>query len=780
MQDIPSGLDRFVGEHAEETLAWLLNSDEPWAEWVTRTRILGEDPASDPARDARLRVVADPAVAGLIGSLPPWGGEDVSGHHSPAYLPNRLNLLADMGLRVGDSPVLDSRLEQLMEHQDREGRFLSLGRAPGRPKPEWGSLSCDTNVITDVLMRFGMASEPSVQRALGRILADAAKTPQGRAWQCIPESTSRWRGPGRKADVCPQVTLEGLRALSHLPAAKRPAWMIDSARTPLEVWRRRVDERPYMFGHGYQFKSVKWPNFWYDALWALETLGRFPELWHGPAAQESDRVALTEMLACLIAYNFDPDGRVTPRRTYKGFEGFSFGSKKGPSPFATALSLAALAPFSELAEETLAIDVTTLASSKGGSGTAVPPKRGNPPAVCPVPVAHLTVSPEQAMAHVLTRQHLASRWDAGSVESVTADLVGLHNASLTTPYVSLSARVDGFMKGQLDSALYDRRSLVRFRCMRGTVFTVRRELLPIIFAATSFPVIRFARRHAEFRGVTREVYEEMKPRILDALEGEPLPTALIRERLGTHVHGDVAAAINLMCAQGLLLRDRPVGAWQDRRATYVALEQALPEIRLDSVTEDDAVLSLVRSYVRGFGPVSVKDVSWWLAIGRQRVERALEQLEGEVVEVFIEGQPEPLLLHAADLDELSSASLSEEPHVVLLPTMDSLVMGYASRGRLIADEYAPFVFDQSRNMPATVLVNGRIAGVWDTTGPGVEPALLLHLFPGTDPDAARVAKAKAAETGAFWFDREVSVRMVESMIPLQDRPIGCVNRPLRP
>jgi len=774
-------LSTFLGNPAEEGLAWVLASAEPYAVWVARTRVLREPVDSPASLAVRRAVIANDAVRALAEELPEWGGtEDVSGHHSPAYLPNRLNLLADMGVRRSDFAVVDSRLAQLLEHQDSAGRFLSLGKAPGRPKPEWGSLLCDTNVITDVLLRFGYADDPRVARAFDRITADAAKTPQGRAWQCVPDTVSTWRGPGRKADVCPQVTLEGLRAFSRLPADKRPAWLMEAARTPLEVWRRRTEERPYMFGHGYQFKSIKWPNFWYDVLWVLETVGRYPALWRGADARPEDRRAIAEMAACLIAYNFDSDARVTPRRTYKGFERFSFGGKRDASPFATAICYATLMRFPDLAEETLAVDVRALPSSKGGSGTPVPPRRGQAPVACPVPQAAPSVSMSRALAHVLTRHHLANRWDGASIESVTADLVGLHNCAQTTPYVSLFSRLPGFAKPQLDAALYDRRSLVRFRCMRGTVFAVRREMLPVLFAAMSFPVIRYAKRYAEFRGVTRDDYERMTPRILALLAEEPLSTAQIRERLGRDARGDVAAAVNLMCTQGLLLRDRPVGAWLDRRATYVPLAQALPEIRLDSVREDDAVRALVRAYVRGFGPVSIKDVSWWLSVGMQRVDRALEQLEGEVVEVRIEGMPDPYLLHAADLDELSSASLAEEPHVVLLPAMDSLVMGYASRGRLIADEFAPYVFDKSRNMPATVLVDGRIAGVWDTTGGTAQPEVLLHLFGKPAGDVSTLAEAKAAQMGMFWFDREVPVRRVESMIPLVDRSIGAVNKPLRP
>jgi hypothetical protein len=43
-------------------------------------------------------------------------------------------------------------------------------------------------------------------------------------------------------------------------------------------------------------------------------------------------------MARALASTFGSDGTVTPRSCYKGFEGYSFGQKKVPSPWATARS----------------------------------------------------------------------------------------------------------------------------------------------------------------------------------------------------------------------------------------------------------------------------------------------------------------------------------------------------------------------------------------------------------------------------------------------------------
>ena len=193
---------------------------------------------------------------------------------------------------------------------------------------------CDTHAITEVLVRFGRAHHPAVAQALKQMAADRADTAQGPAWPCVP--ASGFRGPGRKGDFCPQVTLEALRTLARLPEHQGSELAFEAARTALRAWTARSDEKPYLFGHGAQFKTVKCPTFWYNVHWLLDTVSRYPRLWQGTDADPADRRAVAELVACLVAYNFDPDGTVTPRSCYQGFADHSFGQKKRPSDLATA------------------------------------------------------------------------------------------------------------------------------------------------------------------------------------------------------------------------------------------------------------------------------------------------------------------------------------------------------------------------------------------------------------------------------------------------------------
>jgi hypothetical protein len=129
-----------------------------------------------------------------------------------------------------------------------------------------------------------------------------------------------------------------------------------------------------MFGHGRSFKAGKWPSTWYSALTVLEALGGYPQLWEGQPADPADRRRMAELVACLIAYTMDAQGRVRPQSTFRGFEEHSFGQKKVASPFATAKVLSVLDPYTGLAGDVAQVDVLALASARGGSGRVQPPR----------------------------------------------------------------------------------------------------------------------------------------------------------------------------------------------------------------------------------------------------------------------------------------------------------------------------------------------------------------------------------------------------------------------
>lgn len=362
---------------------WIASSAEPSARLLCLAELTAPSSA-DAARlsAAKAAVLADPGMADLIDRLPDWERDPtVAGHNSPSFAPNLLGMFWWMGLRGGDSARVERLLDQMLSHQDAEGRFRALGRRRGELQPGWGALLCDTHAIADILVRFGRAGDRRTAAAIERIIADLTTTTHGMAWPCRPDDATGFRGPGRKGDPCPQVTAEALRVLAlhardrgiqaPLPEFGEAA---DAAAAALcSVWHGRGSAQPYMFGHGRRFKRVKWPPMWYDAFTVLDALSLWPRAWDSRPENEAKRQAVCELAACLVAYNFGPDGLVTPRSCYRGFEDYSWGQKKQPSPLATAMACVILRRLEPLVPQIAAVDVRKLGSSRGGTGVPLPP-----------------------------------------------------------------------------------------------------------------------------------------------------------------------------------------------------------------------------------------------------------------------------------------------------------------------------------------------------------------------------------------------------------------------
>ena len=260
-----------------DPVPWLLSSDEPAARWVTLTAVLDRPSTDFAVLEARSRVVSNSRTRELVERLPDWAsGVRLSGHDSPGFAPNLLNLLADMGIGAGDFDRIEALLDAMLARQEPSGRFPSYGVLPGGSEPVWGSLLCDSHPILEVLVRFGRGRDLRVRSGLARVASDLTATAQGRAWPCLPHSVSGWRGPGRKSDFCPMVPLQALRTFARLPLADQPDGPVDVARVSLRAWRLRGVEKPYQFGHGRQFKIVKWPPTWYGGYAPARRGGPLP------------------------------------------------------------------------------------------------------------------------------------------------------------------------------------------------------------------------------------------------------------------------------------------------------------------------------------------------------------------------------------------------------------------------------------------------------------------------------------------------------------------------
>jgi hypothetical protein len=378
----------------------------------------------------------------------------------------------------------------------------------------------------------------------------------------------------------------------------------------------------------------------------------------------------------------------------------------------------------------------------------------------------------------LHRQHLSDESHTDDIVQITRDIYGLHATNATAPYLSLFARARDFTRDKLEDELYVRKTLGKIRCVRTTVHVLPKETIPIAFAATKGIVEPNSEDFLRYTGaVTESQYRETSREILRILKGEGMSTALIKKRLGSSLN--ISVIVNLMCDQGLLMRGRSEKGWRSNTHTYYLFSDYFPGMDLNAVDPSEARETTVRQYLAAYGPATVKDISWWSGFTMTEVRRILQSMARETAEVETPELPGTLVMLARDRSALNHFEPPGRPTVNLLPALDPYLMGYKERERYLDPEWRDMVFDRSGNSTSTILVDGRVAGVWDISQ-GPKPAVKIFVFRDVEKKVITAVESRARAMGEFIEDRPVAVQMCDQMAPLPQRNAGGFMSPLRP
>lgn len=376
---------------------------------------------------------------------------------------------------------------------------------------------------------------------------------------------------------------------------------------------------------------------------------------------------------------------------------------------------------------------------------------------------------------VLRKHHLTKETKSDDIRKIAEDIIGLHATGAIGPFLSLFARARKFEKEDLIEELYLKRNLGKIRCMRKTLHILPKEMIPIVYAATREMVDKVSKRYVEFR-VSTAKYEEFSQTILELLKAREMTATEIKKALRTQL--DVSAILYRMCDQGLLIRGQPEKGWKDQRHKYALFHEYFPKIDLTKLKESEARTWLVNQYLRAFGPVTEKDIKWWTGFSKTKVQKALNQAHSHIDRVKISPLKGEFLILHADRVLIQKVGLADKQTINLLPSLDPYLMGYKERERYLQPEYYNYVFDRSGNCTLTILLDGRVIGVWDFTG-DAEPSVKLFLFEEMNGRVLKEIYEKAQRIGQFMAEKAVLIEDCESMVPLTQRPAGGVMSPLK-
>ncbi|OEJ30564.1 winged helix DNA-binding domain-containing protein [Streptomyces subrutilus] len=356
----------------------------------------------------------------------------------------------------------------------------------------------------------------------------------------------------------------------------------------------------------------------------------------------------------------------------------------------------------------------------------------------------MKISAQSLNRATLARQLLLRREPLGADDAVRR-VVALQAQEPASPYVALWNRLEGFGPAGLDAALTGRRT-VKATLMRLTLHAVHAEdFRP--FREAMEPTLSGSRLgDPRFRssGIGPDAAADLVADLLEYAD-RPRTGAELGSRLEERLGAPMEPAAQRMLRQYAPLWHAPVGApWSfPARPSYVAPERR--PVLADADAAAGGLQVLIRRYLEGFGPASVADMAQFALVQRARVRAAvhalgegLEQLEGPdgTVVYDVPGAPRP------------AGDTPAPPR--LMAMWDSILLAYADRSRVIPPAYRKHVIRVNGDVLPTLLVDGRVAGVWRPADGGIEAAA-FHPLPD---DTWEALAAEAAALVSFLAPRD--------------------------
>jgi hypothetical protein len=315
----------------------------------------------------------------------------------------------------------------------------------------------------------------------------------------------------------------------------------------------------------------------------------------------------------------------------------------------------------------------------------------------------------------LVRQLLVER-ASFDVPAAVHRLVAIQAQQPASPYLALWNRVADFDPADLDRAFVEG-EVVKASLLRVTLHAVHADDHGPFRVALepTFRTARFGPRQLALTGLTADELDALVGEA-PAFAAEPRTNAEAEAWVASTVPNGPAKAVWRAVRRYAPIRHVPTGGpWSfGRRPTHVAAAFGVVDPD-DRAAQAAALQALVRRYLEVYGPASLPDVAQFLMVSKPLARAALDALADELVVV---DRPDGRPLHDLPGAPRPPSDLPVPPR--LLGMWDNVLLAHADRSRIVPPEHKVLVTRRNGDVLPTLLVDGRVAGVWRTVADGVE------------------------------------------------------------
>jgi len=342
----------------------------------------------------------------------------------------------------------------------------------------------------------------------------------------------------------------------------------------------------------------------------------------------------------------------------------------------------------------------------------------------------------------------------------------IYSPGCSTPYLSLWARSTSFKAADLDKLVFDDHKLIQLETLRGCTMLVPRDQARVALRIRTRTFTELSKQARQQMPLSDADMEKLKTAILSAMHSGPrsaeqiqraVPANLIKDfspelkRIG--LTGSLSLAINLLKEEGKILKQQAKKRLDSTEYSFVLTSSLLPEADPFSLRMEEACVQLAAQYFRGESPARARDFAWWAGINVTDAIKGAAEVKPKLIPIAVEGTKDEFLISESDLDAFL-AFKAPESVINFIPYRDTYLKGQREVvDRFVPSEHADKPFSRWKgkliNDPlATIILNGRVIGVWEWNEDEEEVDLLL--FDSSIPKSVEKAIHKrAGELSSF-------------------------------
>jgi hypothetical protein len=309
---------------------------------------------------------------------------------------------------------------------------------------------------------------------------------------------------------------------------------------------------------------------------------------------------------------------------------------------------------------------------------------------------------------------------------------------------AVGIRLPGATERQVADALA-KGDILRTHVLRPTWHLVTREDIRWMLAVSAEGIRSIIRSSDKRRGIDEADHVRVQRLVAEALgggnhlTGRQIANLLEAEGIDT---GDYRLYRFLMRAEtdALIASGAPLG----NTHTYALLDERAP--KTEDISFGESVCRLARTYLRGHGPATVQDFSWWSGLPPGKAAKGFSALGDEFESFEAGGHTYYQVAGGQDADEQGADEQDANNRaamrrVHLLPAFDEYIIAYRDRSAVVPATHADKVFTKNGIFRPTILVNGKVVGIWRSPlGPG-RKAEFDFFAPPSKNIVAQVSKA---------------------------------------